>query len=427
MEILYILLVLLLVTRVCGELAERLGQPALVGELFSGIALGAVVARFTVPILSELTGDPVFRAITDLGVFFLMLYGGIEMHPQQIAKASGASLLVALFGLLLPLLTGFGLGWWFLPVSDYKFAQALFIGTALAITAVPVAIRVLLDLGQLESRAGQIIVSSALFDDVLSLILLAVLTAVAQTGVLPSAEGMLTLAGSILLFFSVTTAIGYFVMPRVGKFIAHFRAGELELSAVLIVAMGFAWLAEALNMHFILGAFMAGLFLGRHAIGRETFREVKKKVSGITNGFLAPIFFASIGLHLDLTALTTIPIFLLLLIAVAFGTKLIGAGLPAYFYGMSRRESLAIGVGMSARGAVELIIADIALQAGLFEHPDPTPPIVARLFSAVVIMAVVTTVSVPIVLRFIFPRPGASDDSNDGGGLSGQSQRGTDT
>jgi len=378
MEILYVLLVLLLVTRTCGELAERVGQPALVG------------------------------------VFFLMLYGGIEMQPQQIVKASGAALLVAVCGMVLPLAVGFGMGWWFLPASDYKFAQCLFIGTALAITAVPVAIRVLMDLGQLESRAGQIIVSSALFDDILSLILLAMLTAVAETGTLPSPEGMLQLAGSIVLFFAITTLIGYFIIPRVGRFISSFQTGELELSIVLIVAMGFSWLAEALHLHFILGAFMAGLFLGRHAIGQQTFVDVKKKVSGITNGFLAPIFFASIGLHLELAALVSIPGFLALLIIVAFGTKLIGSGVPAYFSGLDRRESLAVGLGMSARGAVELIIADIALRAGLFEHPDPPPPVIARLFSAVVIVAVVTTVAVPIALRFVFRRNGEPPDEDGG-------------
>lgn len=405
MEILYILLVLLLVTRIFGELAERVGQPALVGELFSGIALGVIVARYTdtFPVLSELTEDPVFLAITDLGVFFLMLYGGVELQPREIAKASRASLLVAICGLALPLAVGFGVGWLFVPASDYRFAQCLFVGTALAITAVPVAIRVLMDLGRLESRAGHIIVSSALFDDILSLVLLAVLTAVARTGQLPAATGILLLSGKILLFFAITTAFGYFVIPHVGRFVSNFRAGELELSTLLIVAMGFAWLAEMLDLHFIVGAFMAGLFFGRHAVGPNTFHDVKKKVSGITKGFLAPIFFASIGLHLDLSAIGTIPVFLALLIIVAFAAKLIGAGVPAYFCGLSPRDSLGVGLGMSARGAVELIIADIALRAGLFNQPDPPPPVVANLFSAVVIVAVVTTVAIPIALRFVFP------------------------
>jgi len=412
MEILYILLVLLLVTRTFGELSVRLGQPALVGELISGIALGAIVAQFTdaFPVLSDLSENEVFVAITDLGVFFLMLYGGVEMRPKQLAKASMASLGIATSGLLLPLVVGFGLGWLLLPESNYKIAQCLFIGTALAITAVPVAIRVLMDLNKLESRVGQVIVSAAIFDDVLSLVLLAVLTAVARTGEFPEFAGLLVLGGNILLFFGITFVIGHFVFPRIGKLISRFHADELELSVLLIVAMSFAWLAEMLNLHFILGAFIAGLFFGRQAVGKATYDDVKNKVSGITSGFLAPIFFASIGLHMDLSAVFSIPVFLSLLVFVAFVSKLIGAGLPAYFLGMTRTESTAIGVAMSARGAVELIIADIALRAGLFDHPEPPPPVVAQLFSAVVIVAILTTVAIPVALRQVFA---FHDDSTD--------------
>jgi len=415
MEILYVLLILLLVTRSFGELSVRLGQPALVGELISGIALGAIVAQFTgvFPVLSGLTEDHVFLAITDLGVFFLMLYGGIEMRPKELAQASKASFAIATCGLLFPLAVGFGLGWLFLPDSDYKVAQCLFIGTALAITAVPVAIRVLMDLGKLESRVGKVIVSAAIFDDVLSLVLLAVLTAVARTGQFPELGGLLVLGGKILFFFAVTFVFGWFVFPRIGKLFNRFHADEFELSLLLIGAMVSAWLAEELGLHFILGAFVAGLFFGRRVVGEATYEDVKKKVSGITSGFLAPIFFASIGMHMDLSAVYSIPVFLSLLVFVAFASKLIGAGLPALFLGLTKRESAAVGVGMSARGAVELIIADIALRAGLFDHPDPTPPVVAHLFSAVVIVAIVTTVAIPVALRQVFANHDETHEENE--------------
>lgn len=404
MDILYILLVLLLVTRTFGELAVRLNLPVLVGELLSGIALGAIVAANAdaFPILAGLMEDQTFLAITDLGVFFLMLYGGVEMRPKELAKASFTSFAIAISGLLLPLGIGFGVGWWFLPPSDYKSAQCLFIGTALAITAVPVAIRILMDLGKLDSKAGKIIVSAAIVDDVLSLVLLAILTGVAQTGELPTAGEFALLGGRILLFFAVTFAVGLFVFPWIGRLIDRFHADEFDLSTLLILAMGFAWLAEALHLHFILGAFMAGLFFGRQNFGTSTYDDVKKKVSGITSGFLAPIFFASIGLNLDLSAASSIPLFLSILIVVAFASKLLGASLPSYFLGLSGRESLAVGVAMSARGAIELIIADIALRAGLFDHPQPTPPVVAYLFSAIVIVAISTTIITPILLRFVF-------------------------
>ncbi|MEZ6097750.1 MAG: cation:proton antiporter [Pirellulaceae bacterium] len=410
MEILYILLVLLVVTRAFGEIAERCGQPALVGELLSGIALGVVVARFseTFPVLSELTENPVFRAVTDLGVFFLMLYGGVVMRPKDLAKASASSFFVAVCGLFFPLALGFWAGWSFLPDSDYRFAQSLFIGTALSITAVPVAIRVLMDLGKLESQVGRTIVSAAVFDDVLSLILLAALTAVAKTGELPEVRGMLLLGGNILLFFVISFLVGQFVFPHIGKLITRFQADEFELTVLLVFAMGFAMLAEALHLHFILGAFMAGLFFGRRSVGNDTYETVKSKVSGITTGFLAPVFFASIGLHLDTSAVLIIPGFLAMLVTIAFLSKMVGAGLSAYWTGLTRKDSLAVGIGMSARGAVELIIADIALRAGLFDHPKPPPPIVVHLFSAIVIVAVLTTIAIPIALRRLFANKDAT-------------------
>jgi Kef-type K+ transport system membrane component KefB len=141
------------------------------------------------------------------------------------------------------------------------------------------------------------------------------------------------------------------------------------------------------------------LFFTRRVTNPETYDAVTSRVSGVTSGFLAPIFFASIGIHLDLSAATTAPLFLAVLLLVAASGKLLGAGGVAYICGLSRREALGVGAGMMGRGAVELIIADIALRAGLFAIPEPVPPIVASLFSSVVIMAVVTTVMAPILLR----------------------------
>ncbi len=406
MEILYVLLVLLVITRAFGEVSARMGQPALVGELLAGIALGAVI-RFSpssFPIMHDIADNQVFTAITDLGIFFLMLMAGLEMRPRQLAEKSKASILVALGGLIVPLLTGFAIGWWFLPQSDVRLAQALFIGTALAITAVPVAAKVLMDLGKLDSTAGKMIVSAAIVDDILGLLLLAVLTAVIRTGEMPGAAGLAWLAGQIMLFLVIVMAVGLYVLPRLERAFKRSMSEEFEFSMLVVVALGFAVLAEALHMHFILGAFAAGLFFTKRTMPADLFKGVQQRTSGITNGFLAPIFFASIGLHLDLVAFTHTPGFLTILIVAAVGSKLIGAGLPTYWLGESSRDALIVGVGMSGRGAVELIIADIALRAGLFSQPDPTPAIVVNLFSAIVIMAVVTTLMTPVGLRLIVSR-----------------------
>ena len=131
------------------------------------------------------------------------------------------------------------------------------------------------------------------------------------------------------------------------------------------------------------------------------FEGVKNRISGITTGFLAPIFFASIGMRLDLSAVEKIPLFLFLLVIAAVVGKLVGAGLPAFWMTRSWKEALIVGTGMNARGAVGLIIADIAMRQGLFLHPEPVPTVLASLFSAIIVMAVVTTLLTPIGLRWV--------------------------
>lgn len=407
MELLYILLVLLFVTRVSGEIASRLGQPVLVGELVSGILLGVVAHQFSgaLPVLSALPENEVFTALTDLAIFFLMLLAGVEMSPRELTESSRSALWVAIGGLLLPLASGFALGWVFLPESDYRLAQALFLATALAITAVPVSVKVLMDLGKLDSPVGKTIVSAAVFDDVFSLILLAVLTAVIQTGTFPGVVELALLLGKVLAFFVLASLIGRYVFPWLGSKVKRIQADEFEFSGLVMAALAYALLAEALGIHFILGAFLAGLFFVRQTVDEGVYQALRARLSTFTSGFLAPLFFASIGLHLDAAALFNVPLFVLLLVLIAVLGKLIGAGLPAYWSGLDRREALGVGAGMSARGAVELIIADIALRAGLFGHPDPTPDIVSYMFSAVVLMALITTLVTPVALQRILGPP----------------------
>ncbi len=428
--LLLMLFVLLIVARLLAEVAERLNQPSLVGELIAGILLGVLaspLSRLTgisFDFIHDVQGTSAFEAITDLGIFFLMLLGGLELRPRDMAKASRSAFLIALGGLILPLACGFALGWWLLPDSAVKTAQSLFLGTALAITAVPVSIRVLRDLGRLDSRAGKIIVSAAVYDDVLSLVLLAVLTALLRTGEWPGAAGLLLLVGKMALFFLITIGIGRWIFPRVGRLIGKSSASEFEFSVVLVVALAFGVLAEKLDMHFILGAFMAGLFFQRqHGLEPPVFDSVRARIDGIATGFLAPIFFASIGLHMSGAAIAEIPLFLAALLLVAFLAKLLGCGLISFAFHRDPAGAAVVGSAMSARGAVELVIADIALRAGLFDQPSPVPPIVANLFSAVVIMAIVTTIVTPIVVNLVLRWDAARDsdllEERSGDGRSG--------
>jgi Kef-type K+ transport system membrane component KefB len=310
-------------------------------------------------------------------------------------------MLVAAGGLLLPLLLGVALAWVFVPASPVRLAQAIFLGTAVAITAVPVAIKILMDLGKLDSPIGKTIVAAALVDDILSLILLSVLTALIRTGDMISLEQQALLVGKVVVFLACTSAVGVWVLPRLAKLVTRLESIEVELSLLVVVGLAFAVFAEAMGMHFIIGAFLAGLFFSARTLSNETYEEVSSQVSGLTNGLLAPIFFASIGLHLELDVVVEAPLFVAALLLVAIVGKIVGSGGAALARGFAPRASLAIGAAMSARGAVELIVADVAMRGGLFDRPDPPPPIVEQMFSAVVLMAIVTTLLAPIALRVI--------------------------
>jgi Kef-type K+ transport system membrane component KefB len=182
------------------------------------------------------------------------------------------------------------------------------------------------------------------------------------------------------------------------------RIQEFEFSFLLIAGLAFSMFAELAGLHFILGAFAAGLFFGRETVNAEVYEDLRAKVSTITVGFFAPVFFASIGLRFDPTVLTAAPFIAIWLIGLATAGKLIGCGVPALASGLGPRDAAAVGIGMNARGAVELVIADIALREGLFSLPEPTPAAVTHLFSAVIVMAIVTTIATPLGLRWIFRR-----------------------
>ncbi|MCB0396323.1 MAG: cation:proton antiporter, partial [Flavobacteriales bacterium] len=403
MEILHILLIILIATRLFGEIVKRFQFPVILGEIIAGVVLGLIIPFFSpqLPFLSDLANDEVFRAVTDLGVFFLMLYAGLELHPDDFRKSSGTALWIAIGGMVIPLAFGLITGIWLFPDSESKPALALFLGTVLAITAVPVAIRLLMDLGKLNSRAGKTIVSAAVIDDVISLLLLAVLTSFIETQTMPGISDLLWILGKIVLFFGLTIAVGIYALPVVNELVfKNALVDEIEIGFLLIVAMAFAWLAEYLGMHFIMGAFIAGLFFMQRNLGEEVFKKVKAKIEGITAGFLAPVFFASIGLNMDLSAIPHIPGVILLLIGIAIAGKFIGTMIPARWLGFSREDILTIGFSMNARGVVSIIIADVALKAGLFNQSGGDV-IIDSLFSAVVIMAITTTIITPIALRFI--------------------------
>ncbi len=403
MDILYLILVLLVITRVFAELAERIRVPAIVGELVAGVALGLFLKTFqgNLPVLWSATQSETYTSIVSLGMFFLMLLAGIRMEPFDFARTSKSAILVAIGGMAVPVGAGLLLGTLVLPESPLKLVQSLFLGVALAITAVPVAVRIFLDVGELDTSVGKTVIAAALWDDLISLFLLAVLIAAMASGGIESfaVKDALPLLAKVVFFFAVTIPVGLLVFPLVGRYFRYLRFPEVDFSMLLIAALAYATFAERMDMHFIVGAFLAGMFFHPGVVPPKVYERVERQMSGITRGFLAPIFFVSVGLHLDFSAVAAVPAFLGLLILVAFLSKVVGAGLPAYWVGLSKPEAIMVGIGMSGRGAVELIVAGVALEAGLFLQPSPPPPIVASLYSSIVIMALVTTVLTPLLLR----------------------------
>jgi len=399
-ELLIVLLVVVIAARFVGELMERAGQLAILGELLAGIVLGILITYGPVPQLAGLVEDSAFQAIASLGMLFLMLMVGMEMDVDELIKASKTGLVVAVGGIVLPLILGYVIGLIFIPESEYKFIHCSLLGVVLSITAVPALSRVLVDLKLLNTKLGHTIMNAAIVDDIIGLLLLAMLTTLMIGGEVPAIGELLLMVAKVLGFFVLALIIGKFVMPYIGMKLEQVRSREIEFSFVLIIAVGFGIIAEYAGMHFIIGALVAGMFIREGALPEEAILDLENKISGIALGFLAPIFFVSIGLHVDLSALGTAPLFVLAVLVAAVVGKVVGCGVPARLAGFSMRESLAIGVGMNGRGAVEIIVAAVALEAGIFALPVPTPPLVTSMFSSIVIMAIVTTLIVPMGMRF---------------------------
>lgn len=413
------LFVLFIVARLAGEGAERIGQPAAVGELTAGVLAGVVLA-LVAPVWPQAgeaaTSELVFLA-AETGIFFLVLSAGIEMRPRDIASHSGVSFSVAAGGVIVPFAAGLAIGWAFLPEGEAKLVQAIFIGVALSITAIPTTVRILGDLGHLQSPEGQTIVAAAIFDDVIGLVLLAVVTALIERGSVPGAWDLALMVLQIGVFFAITVLLGVHVYPRISRNLKDLQIASAEFGIIMAVAMGYALLAEALGMHWIMGVFMAGLFFEPSRVGTHAYEELRIVVAGITAGFFGPLFFASIGLEVDAIAITAAPGFLVVVIVAAVLSKLIGSGVPARLGGFGNREAMAVGAGMSSRGAVELVVISIAVQAGLFAAPPPGEPetLEHAVPSALVLMAVVTTLLAPLMLKALLgDKSGRSRAGDDG-------------
>ena len=389
------LLLLLVLARVLGEVMERFKQPAMIGEILAGVVLGPTV-------LNVMVRNEELTAISELGVFLLVIIAGLEIDVREIAKTSrGRNLITSLLAFLIPIGSGFAVA----TAFDLALVPAIFVGLCVAITALPVSVRILMDLGQLKSEIGQRIIAVAIFDDVLALTILGVLLDVnsaadSSLNVLGLAIGMtlgkilLLLAGLIFAYRLIHkfTERDNFIELQLDKLLLFMRGKESLLAIMFAFILIFASLTEAVGLHFIIGAFFASMLLSKELLGVAHFQEFEKTTHGMAMGFLAPIFFAGIGLEFQFSSITEWGL-LFAIIGVSFLSKIAGGYIGGRFAGLRHRKALTLGIGLNARGIMELVIANIAFREGL---------IGVQIFSILVIMGVFTTINTPMLLKRSF-------------------------
>jgi len=392
---------ILVAAKLGGELAVRVGQSAVLGELLVGVVLGNL-SLFGYSGLDHLWTDPTIDMLARLGVLVLLFEVGLESTVGQMLKVGLSSLLVASLGVVAPFALGWAVGAWLLPGhSAYLHA---FLGATLCATSVGITARVLKDLGQLQTREARIILGAAVLDDVMGLVVLAVVTGMigaVDRGTSFSVASVATIILKAATFLVVSLVLGVRLSPRLFHLASRLHARGVLLALGLAFCFLFSWLASVVGLAPIVGAFAAGLILEdvhyRDFVGRGE-HPLEVLIQPIS-GFLAPIFFVLMGLRTDLRSFAgpgVVGLAAALILAAVLGKQ--ACSLGVWGRGVDR---LTVGLGMIPRGEVGLIFANIG--AGLTLGGEPL--IDRGTFSAVVVMVIVTTLVTPIALKFSLQRP----------------------
>ncbi|MBZ5586458.1 MAG: cation:proton antiporter [Acidobacteriia bacterium] len=373
------MLVVFVSAKLMAEAAERLGQPGLVGEILAGVLIGPSVLGWIAP-------NELLSALADLGAMFLLFRVGLEVKSSELMKVGGVATLVACCGVAVPLLMGTALliGW------GAPAKEAVFVGASMVATSVGITAQTLSANGLLDAVASRIILAAAVIDDVLGLLVLAVVSSVTHGKVDFLQLGLTALAA--VAFTAIVATWGTHAMGRVAPYL-HARLKIAEAPFVMAMSLLFALSLAAVytGVAAIVGAFLAGLALGESAGERE--RHLTQGLSEL----LVPFFLAGIGLHVDLSAFTHpgTAALAVLLLAAAVVSKFIGCGLGAL--PMGRANALRVGVGMIPRGEVGMIVAQMGLSFGVLSHAS---------YAVVVFMSVATTVVAPALIK---PAYGANE------------------
>jgi Kef-type K+ transport system membrane component KefB len=376
-----ILALMLVVAKILGFLAQRIGQPAVIGELIAGVVLGVSVLR-VVPVDGE-----VFLFLSEVGVVVLLFEIGLETDLTQLLRVGSASTVVAVVGVVLPFALGYAVCW----MLGLENIQAIVASAALTATSVGITARVLADLGRLSEPESRIILGAAVIDDIIGLIILTVVGDISEGGnvtwtrvVMATAEAFGFLIGVLL--------IGWLLVPPIFRLVERRKMSSAIPGSVLILALALAWLADQSGSAMIIGAFAAGLLLAR----TPQAHTIQEGIGHLAQ-FFVPLFFVYIGAQVDLRVFNPVdPVHrktLLvggLLIFAAVAGKFAAGYAPFWFEG----KKSVIGVGMIPRGEVGLIFAQVGLTTKVFDE---------NLFSAVTLMVMVTTFMAPPLLKVLFP------------------------
>ena len=393
--------IILLAGRLMAELARKFNQPAVVGEILAGILLGptvfGMIAPGTFDAFFPTSGASyiVFEGVIHVSVILLLFIAGLEVELQLVLSQGKQALSTSFFGLVFPLALGFVFPFYFPLFFDQgpdadTLTFALFVGTAMSISALPVIARILMDLGIFRSKVGMLVIAAAMINDLIGWLIFSVIISMMGTS-----SANMSLVATIFLtlgftIFMLTIGKGIInkVLPTINRNFA-WPGGVLSLAlSACFFASAFT---EYIGIHAIFGAFILGVALGDSAHMPERAKEI---VHHFVNNIFAPIFFVSIGLKVNFIQNFDLLLVLVVLV-IAFAGKIIGSGLGAKLGGFTTRDSLAVGFGMNARGAMEIILGLVALKNDIIGQ---------HFFVALVIMAILTSmVSGPLMRIFLAP------------------------
>lgn len=403
-----------LVAKVCGELFERIGQPAVLGELCGGILLGNL-ALVGLRIAEPLKSNEVIAALAELGVIILLFEVGLESNLGDMLEVGWSSLLVAIVGVIAPFFLGWGVAAYFIP-SEARLAH-IFIGATLCATSVGITARVLKDMRKLATREARIILGAAVIDDVLGLLILAVVAGAigsAATGAALSVIGIAWIAGKSIIFLVAAIGIGHFVVPKLLVGIGRFESRGVLLALTLAFCFLLAWLAGKVGLSAIVGAFAAGLLLDEvhfDKVPKHEKRDLEQLLVPVSS-LLAPIFFVLMGLKVDLRVFARRDLLgfaAVLTLAAIIGKQLCSLGVVER--GLNR---IAIGFGMIPRGEVGLIFAAIGATLMLPNVQGINEPVIGpNVFSVIVIMVIITTMITPPALKWAMARKSFARDNSE--------------